>query len=109
MTSLRVVACGVLLAVTGCGPTTFKDACVDSINALCRQLYRCQPDTARKVWPNIQDCATELFNSSPQCVAAENMSCRIDPYLSSACIDDVDNLRCDEPLVIPPSCALECL
>lgn len=98
-----VAVCGV-----GCGPTTYAGLCEDAADALCRQLYRCQPDTARATWPNIQDCKKSLTDSV-RCNQLEAQTCKVDAYKSSACIDDIDNLRCDQNLTVPTSCDLPCL
>lgn len=107
---IRLVATfAVVLFVSGCGPTTLPELCNESASALCRQLYRCQPDSARAVWPNIQDCTRE-FENRPSCTTPEAKSCRVDPYGSSACIDAIDNIPCDGELVIPKAaCDLKCL
>lgn len=97
----------VAFAFVGCGPTNFKAFCEHSAGAICRAVFRCTPDDARKVWPNIQDCTTAL-STRVDCSNPEATTCTIDPGASSQCIDDLDNMVCAATFVVPSSCDLHC-
>jgi hypothetical protein len=105
MARIGCVAVAVLLA--GCGPTDFKTFCDYSASAICRATFRCAPDEARKVWPNIQDCTTAM-STRVDCGRADAERCYIPPGASSACIDDLDNMICAGTFVVPNSCDLTC-
>jgi hypothetical protein len=63
----------------------------------------------RAIWQNIQGCTTAL-SSTGTCLDVAGTACRLDAYKSSACIDDIDNLRCDQEITWPASCGqLHCL
>lgn len=102
---LPVFAVAVVLA--GCGPTDFKSFCEHSAGAICRAVFRCTPDEARKTWVNIQDCTIAL-STRVACADAASASCTIDPGASSRCIDDLDNMVCAATFVVPTSCELSC-
>ncbi len=95
------------MTATAGGPTDYRTFCDYSASAICRAAFRCTPDDARKVWPNIQDCTTTLSNRV-DCAREDAKRCFIDPGASSRCIDDLDNLVCAAKFVVPTSCDLTC-
>ena len=97
----------VVFGLAGCGPTNFKAFCEHSAGSICRAVFRCTPEDARRVWPNIQDC-TIAMSTRIDCAEPAAASCTIDAEASSRCLDDLDNMVCAATFVVPTSCDLHC-
>lgn len=105
---MKRLAVFVLLA-SSCGPTSFEPFCEQSAAAGCRQLFRCNPDSAKTAFGDVAGCVSRLQEQT-KCSSFAGANCVLDGSKTATCLSDMENAACStQPGDLPPSCsALTC-
>ncbi|MBL8911500.1 MAG: hypothetical protein JNM17_12470 [Archangium sp.] len=99
---VRIAALALLFCA--CGPTTFKSFCELSVEASCRQSFRCRPDESKTAFTDQAGCATEL-KSRARCEAFDDPKCVLNGGATAKCLSDIQNAPCTTtPGALPESC-----
>ncbi|MFT3709120.1 MAG: hypothetical protein QM817_15865 [Archangium sp.] len=103
MMRLFSVLCVVVVAC-GCGPTRFQSFCERTVEASCKQAFRCKPDEAKTAFTDQAGCVTELKTRS-RCASFESEMCTLDGSKTAKCLTDIDNAPCTTTVgSLPESC-----
>jgi hypothetical protein len=101
----------VVLGVLACGgPGDPVSACDDAVQAVCAKLYRCNDATTIQKtlgYTDEGDCETKAEAAANCSTAGCPLGTKYQSNNASACIDDYQNLACDDTTT-PTSCSEVC-
>lgn len=101
---MKRLAALVVLA-SACGPTRFEPFCEQSAAAGCRQLFRCDPDSAKTVFGDVSGCVSQLQQQT-KCSSFADAACELDGSKTATCLRDIENAACStRPGDLPSSCS----